>query len=134
MPLVTSLNWIRISVFCSFNAVSQLPSKRGYGIAERGGTFPSFEDEGDAIPSFVFDVKRYGCESGTSAIFGDCIVLQVAWFTSISNILSNNHVFRINWWNRPQHTDLPLGQLLPNNCMSVDARGGGPFHHEYPLR
>ena len=78
------------------------------------GTFPSFEDEGDAIPSFVFDVKRYGCKSGTSAIFGDSIVLQVAWFTSISNILSNNHVFRINRWNRPQHTDLPLVNFCQN--------------------
>jgi len=123
MPLVTSLNWIRISVFCSFNAVMSASTTTIWETEGRG-TFSGFEDEGDAVPSFIFDVKGYGRERRTSTVLGDSIVFQVAWFPFISNILSNDHIFRINRRNRPQHTDLPTSISFPT-ITGLRLRGGG---------
>lgn len=60
----------RASSYSRSNSLSQ----RIWKIVE-GDTFPSFEDERDAVPPLVLDKKSDCCECRTSTVFGDSVVV-----------------------------------------------------------
>jgi len=119
IPLGTSLNWIRISVFCSFNAViSTAPKtrqmKKGRTNGGKGqrrkrrrlGTFSCFEDEWHSVPSLVFDEDGECGEGSASRTGRDRLIFQIPRLIAGADILSNNDILTLNRGNRPQHTDL----------------------------
>lgn len=110
IPLVTSLNWIRISVFCSFNAaISSLQTPEeivAWSEGLRSGTFACFENKRDSVPSLTFDEYRECCECRASTIFWNLRVVQVPRLSPITNILSDNHILGLNRRNRSQNSDL----------------------------
>jgi hypothetical protein len=105
----------------------------GFGEMGEAGTFARFEDEGNAVPSFIFDVEGYCGECGTSRIFRDGIVIQVAWFISITDVLADNNIFWIDGGNRSEDTHLPSTSTKTRGKWTNRVKEV-PSHHEYPQR
>ena len=48
-----------------------------------GFTFTSFQDEGDAFPSCIFDVGDSCAEGCTARVLGDGVIILIAWLLAI---------------------------------------------------
>lgn len=112
MPEVTSRNWIRISVFCSFRAVEDVstPSPGRAAIENRIHTFTGLHDEGNAIPSLVLDVRNHGAESRAARVLRDSIILLVGGLATVErlSVLADDDVLWLNGVHRAQNTHLSL--------------------------
>ena len=87
MPEVTSLNWMRTSVFCSLSARIEAVRKAFFdGARESEHTFAGFQDKGNAVPPLVLDVQDHGTKGRTSRLLGNGIVLLVAWLVAVQRL------------------------------------------------
>jgi hypothetical protein len=55
-------------------------------------TFPSFKDEGDALPTRIVDPQCRRSESRTGGIWRDSVVIEVAWFSVGAYVLAEKYI------------------------------------------
>lgn len=71
-------------------------------------TFPSLQDEGYTVPSFILDVNGKSTECRTSTALRDSIIIQVPGLASVEGlpILPDDHVLGFNSRNSSEYTNL----------------------------
>lgn len=69
-------------------------------------TFSGFEDEGDALPSWIVDPKGGRGEGGTDGVAGHGIVIKVTGFAVSRDVLPEEGIAALNRWDGTQDFDL----------------------------